>query len=89
MLENTVRPWWQKRVLRVSAGLIVFILLFMVAIRITVTEMFRGIEQSRAMGLAALSPWEPLSHAAEIGRPCPLRDERLANLAKRRPSHAL
>lgn len=60
VLEDTVRPWWQKRVLWVAAGLVVFILLFMVAIRITVTEMFRGIEQSRATGLAAVSPWEPL-----------------------------
>lgn len=34
MLENTLRPSWQKRVLRVAASLIAFILLFMVAIRI-------------------------------------------------------
>jgi len=60
MLENSVRPWWQRRALRVTAALIGFVLLFMVAIRITVTEMFRGIEQSRATGLSAIAPWEPL-----------------------------
>ena len=59
MLENSVRPW-QKRVLRVTAVLIGFVLLFLVAIRVTVTEMFRGIEQSRATGLSAVAPWDPL-----------------------------
>ena len=59
MLENSVRPRWQKRVLRVAAGLIGFVLLFMVAIRVTVTEMFRGIEQSHATGLSAIASWEP------------------------------
>ena len=57
-MENSVRPRWQKRVLRVGVGLISFVLLFMVAIRVTVSEMFRGIEQSRATGLSAIAPWE-------------------------------
>jgi hypothetical protein len=34
------------------------LLLFVIAIRITVTEMFRGIETSKATGLSAVTPWD-------------------------------
>jgi len=58
MAETPTRASWQKRTLRIVGGLVTFILLFVLALRITVSEMFRGIAQSRATGLAALSPWE-------------------------------
>jgi hypothetical protein len=59
MLENSVKLW-PKRVLRVAMALVGFVLLFMVAIRVTVMEMFRGIEQSHATGLSSIAPWDSL-----------------------------
>jgi len=58
MREETVRRSWPKRILLVVAGLCVFVVLFVVACRIAVQQIFMGIEQSRATGLAATS-WEP------------------------------
>jgi hypothetical protein len=42
-------------------GLTAFLLLFVVSVRITVSEMFRGIESSRATGLSAMVPWDTTS----------------------------
>jgi hypothetical protein len=57
MSENSARPPWKKRILLIIGGLCISILLFVLAIRLTVTEMFRGIEQSRSTGLSAVAPW--------------------------------
>jgi hypothetical protein len=52
------RSSWPRRILFAVGGLAVFLLLFALALRITVIEMFRGIESSRATGLAALPSWD-------------------------------
>jgi hypothetical protein len=52
------RASWPRRILFVVGGLAVFLLLFALALRITVIEMFRGIESSKAMGLDALASWD-------------------------------
>jgi hypothetical protein len=49
---------WPKRILLAIAALVAFLLLFVIALRITVTEMNRGIESSRATGLAATPFWD-------------------------------
>jgi hypothetical protein len=49
-----------KRILLVFAGLCAFILLFIVACRIAVQQIFMGIEQSRATGLSAVT-WDSQS----------------------------
>lgn len=51
MREDTVRRSLPKRILLVFAGLCAFILLFLVACRIAVQQIFMGIEQSRSTGL--------------------------------------
>jgi hypothetical protein len=48
------RASWPRRILCVVGGLAVFLLLFVLALRLAVIEMFRGIESSRATGLSAL-----------------------------------
>ena len=59
MAESSSRLSWPRRVAVVISGLIGFLLLFVIALRITVTEMYRGgIESSRATGLAATPPWD-------------------------------
>ena len=45
----------------IAGGGILFLLGFVFAIRITVMEMFRGIESQKAMGLSAVAQWDPLS----------------------------
>ena len=60
---------WPKRVLFGIGGLAVFLLLFVVAVRITVTEMFRGIESSRATGLSAVTSWDMDSMWSSGGMP--------------------
>jgi Domain of unknown function (DUF4349) len=52
---------WKKRLLLGVVGLTGFLLLFVVSVRITVSEMFRGIEASRATGLSAMVPWDTTS----------------------------
>jgi hypothetical protein len=61
MSENSAPRSWPKRIARVVAGLVAFLLLFVIALRITVTEMFRGIETSKATGLSAVTPWDTCS----------------------------
>ena len=53
MSESSPRRSLPKRILLVIGGLFAFILLFAVAIRITVYELFSGIAQSRVSGLSA------------------------------------
>src|SRR5258708_5218874 len=52
---------WKKRVLLSIGGAVVFLLVFVFAIRITVSEMFRGIEAQRATGLSAVAGWDQRS----------------------------
>jgi hypothetical protein len=58
MSETSVRRPVARRILLILAGLSAFILLFVVACRIAVREMFLTIEQSRATGLSAVD-WDP------------------------------
>jgi hypothetical protein len=53
---TTGRYSWKKRILLAICGAVAFLLLFVVAIRVTVSEMFRGIQTQRATGLSALAP---------------------------------
>lgn len=52
---------WKKRLLLGAVGLFAFLLLFVVSVRVTVSEMFRGIASSRASGLSAMVPWDTSS----------------------------
>jgi Domain of unknown function (DUF4349) len=56
--ETTTLYSWKKRALLIGGGGIVFLLVFLFAIRITVSEMFRGIASQRATGLAAVTDWD-------------------------------
>ena len=58
MADISARRSWPKRIALVVAGLVVFLLLFVAALRITVTEMLRGIETSKATGLDAIVPFD-------------------------------
>jgi hypothetical protein len=58
MADKSSRTSWPKRIAVVVAGLVGFLLLFVIALRITVTEMFRGIETSKATGLDAIVPFD-------------------------------
>ena len=58
MTGTPFRSSWPKRVLLIVAALVAFLLLFVIALRITVTEMYRGIETSKATGLAATPYWD-------------------------------
>jgi hypothetical protein len=59
--EATTRSSWKKRALLIVGGGIAFLLVFVFAIRVTVMEMFRGIESQKATGLSAVAQWDPLS----------------------------
>jgi len=63
MTNIATRPSWTKRILLSVAGLIGFLLLFVIALRVTVMEMYSGggIESSRATGLAAVPSWDAQS----------------------------
>jgi hypothetical protein len=61
MPELPSRFSWKKRLLLGIAGLFAFLLLFVVSIRVTVSEMFRGIASSKATGLSAMVPWDTSS----------------------------
>jgi Domain of unknown function (DUF4349) len=56
--ETTGRYSWKKRVLLIVGGAVVFLLVFVFAIRITVSEMFRGIASQKAAGLEAVADWD-------------------------------
>jgi hypothetical protein len=61
MSQTSTRPSWRKRILLVFLGTFGFILLFVLALRITVTQMFRGIEAQRSTGLSAAAEWDTRS----------------------------
>jgi hypothetical protein len=44
MLDSTLRSSWKKRFLWSCAACVVFVMLFVIAVRVTVNEMFRTIE---------------------------------------------
>jgi hypothetical protein len=54
------RSSWPKRILLSIAALVAFLFLFVIALRITVSEMYRGggIESSRSSSMAALPPFD-------------------------------
>jgi hypothetical protein len=54
MAETDKRRSLAKRITLVVFGFMVFTLLFAVACRIAVAQLFRGIESSRATGLASV-----------------------------------
>jgi len=56
--ETIGRYSWKRRVLLWIGCAAVFLLLFVVAVRIAVSEMFRGIEAQRATGLSAVAGWD-------------------------------
>jgi hypothetical protein len=58
-----------KRLVFIFAGFLTFTLLFVIACRVAVQQMFRGIEQSRATGLAAFSSWESRGMWSQGGLP--------------------
>jgi hypothetical protein len=55
---------WKKRFLFLTGGLLAFLLLFVVSIRITVGELFAGIAASRSTGLAAVE-WDTPSMGSD------------------------
>ncbi len=66
MTETIKRRSVARRVALVVGGLALFILVFVIACRIAVTQIFRGIETSRATGLSA-SAWDARTMWGEIG----------------------
>ena len=70
------RSPWPKRIFLTIAALVAFLLLFVIALRITVGEMFKGISALKATGLAAISPWDPGS--AWANRSLPVDSARVA-----------
>jgi hypothetical protein len=66
MTEPAKRRSVVKRVFLLVGGLIVFTLLFAIACRVAVTQLFRGIETSRATGLSAIG-WETRTMWAGTG----------------------
>ncbi len=66
-METSPRRSLPRRFLLVAAGLFAFTLLFVIACRIAVLQMFRGIEQSRATGLSAVSSWHVGSRWSQAG----------------------
>ncbi len=63
MPVSATRSSWPKRILLTIVALVAVVLLFEIALRITVSEMYRGggIESSRATGLSAVSSWDERS----------------------------
>jgi len=57
MSESSPRRSLSKRILLVIVGLIVFTLVFVIAVRLAVEGIYRGIESSKVTGLAAISPF--------------------------------
>jgi hypothetical protein len=52
------RSSWPKRILLTIVALIAFLLLFVIALRITVSEIYKGIETSKATGMSAVFPFD-------------------------------
>jgi hypothetical protein len=57
MSNQPARFSWKKRFALLVAGCLVFLLVFVIAVRITVQQMFMGIASSRATGLSAVA-WD-------------------------------
>lgn len=57
MSETSPRRSLPKRILLAIGSFAIFILLFMIAIRMAVMGIYRGIEANKATGLAAISPF--------------------------------
>jgi Domain of unknown function (DUF4349) len=68
MSDAAKRLFLKKRFLILAGGLLAFLLLFVAAIRITVSELFDGIASSRATGLSAV-PWDTRSMWSQIAGP--------------------
>jgi uncharacterized protein DUF4349 len=66
MSESSSPRSLPKRILLILGGFVVFTLVFIIAIRIAVTGIFNGIEQSKATGLAAVSPFAHYSAASDL-----------------------
>ena len=66
MSDAPTRRTLPKRILLVVGGFAVFTLLFIIATRLAVLGIFRGIEANRATGLAAISPFDHHSAAADL-----------------------
>jgi hypothetical protein len=60
MTATATRPSWPKRILLSIAGLVAFLLLFVIALRITVREMYDGggIESSSRVPFTAAPSWD-------------------------------
>jgi uncharacterized protein DUF4349 len=58
MTRISSRSPWPKRIFLTMVALVAFLLLFVIALRITVSEIYRGIESSRTTGLSAIAPWD-------------------------------
>jgi len=61
MPDSAFRASSKKRFLLVAAGFVAFLLLFVVAVRITVSELFCGIASPRSSGLSAVARWDKRS----------------------------
>ena len=66
MSESSTRRSLPKRIFFILGGLVIFTLVFVIAIRIAVVGIFRGIEQSKATGLAAIVPFASHSAASDL-----------------------
>lgn len=96
MTSVSSRPSWLKRILFGVGGLAVFLFLFVVALRVTVGNMDRGIEQSRFTGLTGTSSWDqramwsagtaPPVDAARVALPWETSIARNAALLTRSPT---
>ncbi|HYA63101.1 MAG TPA: DUF4349 domain-containing protein [Candidatus Sulfotelmatobacter sp.] len=58
MPDLSPRPSWKKRFLVIAGGSLACLLLFVVAVRITVRELFDGIASSRTPGLSGVAGWD-------------------------------
>src|SRR6267143_472365 len=66
MSESSPRRSLPKRIFLILGGLFVFTLVFVIAVRIAVLGIFRGIEQSKVTGLAAIYPFASYSSASDL-----------------------
>ena len=66
MSDSSARRSLPKRISLVIGGFAVFTLLFVIATRLAVLGIFRGIEANKATGLASISPFEHRSAAADL-----------------------
>ncbi|HEV1995421.1 MAG TPA: DUF4349 domain-containing protein [Candidatus Acidoferrum sp.] len=66
MSESSPRRSLPKRIVLILGGLAVFTLVFVIAIRLAVVGIFSGIEQNRATGLSAFSPFAHYSAASDL-----------------------